>query len=110
LVTALSPSDEQDGPKLREGETFEHEFDGIPDGDVSEICEIRDDFHRHGFDLRWLHPRDDTWIMQWTPHSSDVTPVYGQVQDTGEVREHDMTALETARRAWAKFESMRGGG
>ena len=64
---------------LPEGEGFEHEFDGIPDADVGEIRSIRADFHRHGYDLRWFHPADGGWSMQWTPHGGEVTPVYGQV-------------------------------
>ena len=86
------------------------EFGGIPYSDLTEIRGIRDDFHRHGYDLRWFHPTDAIWIMQWTPHSGHATPVYGQVEDVGEYRGHDMTALEAARRAWQKFEGMRGGG
>ncbi len=86
------------------------EFGGIPYSDLTEIRGIRDDFHRHGYDLRWFHPTDAIWIMQWTPHSGHATPVYGQVEDVGEYRGHDMTALEAARRAWQKFQGMRGGG
>ena len=94
---------------LRQGEASE-EFGGIPHSDLTEIRGIRDDFHRHGYDLRWFHPTDAIWIMQWTPHSGLATPVYGQVEDVGEYRGHDMTALEAARRAWQKFQGMRGGG
>jgi hypothetical protein len=95
---------------LRQGEAFEREFEGIPDGDLNEIREIRDDFHRHGYDLRWFHPTDALWIMQWTPHSGYATPIYGEVEDAGEYRGHDITALDAARRAWQKFQGMRGGG
>jgi hypothetical protein len=87
---------------LPEGETVEHEFGGIPDGDLREFRTIRDDFHRHGYDFRWFHPTPDVWIVQWTD--------YGQVQDVGEYRGHDMTALDAARHAWAKFQGARGGG
>jgi len=94
----------------RPSDPFEHEFDGIPEGDRNEIRGIRADFHRHGYDLRWFHPTDEVWIMQWTPHGGDITPVYGQVEDVGEHRDHNVGAIDAARRAWAKFEGMRGGG
>jgi hypothetical protein len=93
-----------------EGEMLENEFGGIPEGDLHEFRTIRDDFHRHGYDFRWFHPATDVWIIQWTPHGGDVTPAYGAVQDVGEYRGHDMTALEAARHAWAKFQGARGGG
>ena len=95
---------------LQEGDTVAQELGGIPDADLHEFRTIRDDFHRHGYDFRWFHPTTDIWIIQWTAHSGDVTPVYGQVQDVGEYRGHDMTALEAARHAWAKFQGTRGGG
>jgi hypothetical protein len=96
--------------ELREGESFEHEFDGIPDSDVSAIRVIRDDFHRHGYTLRWFHPMDTVWIMQWSPHEVPTAPVFGAAEEVGDYRGHDMTALEAAERAWSKFESLRGGG
>jgi hypothetical protein len=95
---------------LGEGEGFEDEFDGIPQADVSEIRSIRVDFHRHGYDLFWFHPTDSRWIMQWSPHGGEVTPVYGQVEDVGQFQGVDMSALQAARRAWEKFQGMRGGG
>jgi hypothetical protein len=95
---------------LREGEGFEHEFDGVPDSDIEPLIEIRTDFHRHGYDLRWFHPADNRWIMQWTPHGGDVTPVYDQGETIGEFQGVDMSALQAASRAWAKFQSLRGGG
>ena len=100
----------RDDPKLREGETFQHEFDGVPDGDQPGIRVIRDDFHRHGYTLQWLHPEEAVWIMQWTPHEAPTTSAVGEAQDVGEYRGHDMTALEAAEHAWAKFGGMRGGG
>jgi hypothetical protein len=96
--------------RLREGEGVEHEFDGIPDPDVGEIRSIRADFHRHGYDLRWFQPADGGWSMQWTPHGGEVTPAYGQVEDVGQFQGVDMSALQAARRAWDKFQGMRGGG
>ena len=83
---------------------------GHPQADVSEIRSIRADFHRHGYDLRWFHPADNRWIMQWTPHGGEVTPVHGQVEDVGQFQGMDVSALEAARRAWEKFQGMRGGG
>lgn len=95
---------------LREGEGFAYEFEGIPQADVSEIQSIRADFHRHGYDFRWSHPTDNRWIMQWSAHGGEVTPVYGQVEDVGQLQALDMSALDAARRAWDKFQGMRGGG
>jgi hypothetical protein len=103
---AVSP----DEPELREGEAFEHEFDDVPDGDQPAIRVIRDDFHRHGYTLEWLHPEAALWIMRWTPHEAPTTPVVGEGQDVGEYRGRDMTALEAAKHAWQKFGDSRGGG
>ena len=94
----------------REGESFEHEFDGIPDEDIPAIRSIRDDFHRHGYTLRWFHPTDARWIMQWSPHDVPTTPVLGTVEDIGQYQGLDMTALEAAGHAWKKFGESRGGG
>jgi hypothetical protein len=91
-------------------EASDQGFDGVPDSDIPGLTEISHDFHRHGYALRWFHPTSSNWIMQWTAHSGDVTPVYGQTQDVGEYRGLDMSALEAARRAWAKFQAARGGG
>jgi hypothetical protein len=99
-----------DERNLREGETFEHEFDDVPGSDQPGIRVIRDDFHRHGYTLRWLHPDDAVWIMQWTPHEVQTTPAAGEGQDVGEYRGRDMTALEAAEHAWKKFGNSRGGG
>ena len=85
-----------DDQQLREGETLEHEFDGIPDGDLAEFARIRDDFHREGYDLRWFHPRTDTWHMQWSPH--------GEVEPVREILEHE-SGLVAARLAWEKFQA-----
>ena len=100
----------RDESKLREGETFEHEFDGVPDRDLPAMRVIRDDFYRHGYTLRWFHPTDGLWIMQWSPYEVSTTPALGEGQDVGEYRGHDMTALEAAEHAWAKFGGSRGGG
>ena len=99
-----------DEPELRAGETFAHEFDDVPDADQPAIRVIRDDFHRHGYTLEWLHPEDALWIMRWTPHDAPTTPFAGECQDVGEYRGHDMTALDAAEHAWKKFGDARGGG
>ena len=82
---------------LREGETFEHELDGIPDSDLDDFNRIRDDFHREGHDLRWFHPRTDSWHMQWSPH--------GEVEPDGEIVVHESTGLVAAGIAWEKFQA-----
>ncbi|MGN6391552.1 MAG: hypothetical protein ACTHM9_04800 [Gemmatimonadales bacterium] len=94
----------------RPADAFENEFEGIPLADQAELSDIRADFHRHGFELRWLHPMEQIWIMQWSPHVVPTTPVFGQSEEVGEYRGHDMTAIEAARHAWAKFQGSRGGG
>jgi hypothetical protein len=39
-----------------------------------------------------------------------VTPVYGQGEEVGQLQGVDVSALQAARRAWEKFQGMRGGG
>jgi len=81
----------------------DHELDGIPDQDLHELRTIRADFHRHGLNLSWSHPTAEVWVMRWTPHGDEV-------EEAGEYRGHDMTALEAARHAWERFGASRGGG
>ena len=87
--------------RRREGERFDHELDGIPDYDLGAFATVRDDFHREGYDLVWVHPMAHIWHMQWVPHGETT-------QEPNEVC-IGITALEAARSAWAVFQARRHG-
>jgi hypothetical protein len=82
--------------RLRPGETFAHELEGIPGIDIAEFAAIRDEFRAAGRDLVWTHPAPDVWLMHpgGAGRSADEIAVL-VVQDT--------TALKAARRLEAHF-------
>ncbi|MGH3381090.1 MAG: hypothetical protein ACRDP6_40790 [Actinoallomurus sp.] len=83
--------------RRREGERFDHELDGIPDFDLEAFATVRDDFHREGYDLVWMHPMTYIWHVRCVPHGE--TPQAPNEVYVG------ITALEAARSAWAAFQT-----